>query len=105
MHSINWKTFEDEKKTYQFIIAFIEEHGLGQRLEKVLSWRVLKNKQDLVLFPDKHEEFLKFFPVSRKYIWSCPFCNKKIKVLMWMLTHGMRPIVVGIDKLRFTLGR
>lgn len=58
MHSINWKTFEDEKKTYQFIIAFIEEHGLGQRLEKVLSWRVLKNKQDLVLFPDKHEEFL-----------------------------------------------
>lgn len=105
MHSINWKTFEDEKKTYQFIIAFIEEHGLGQRLEKVLSWRVLKNKQDLVLFPDKHEEFLNLFPVSRKYIWSCPFCNKKIQVMMWMLTHGMRPIVVGIDKLRFTLGR
>ena len=105
MHGLNPKTFEDEKKTYQFIIAFIEEHGLGRILEKVLSWRVLKNKQDLVLFPNKHEEFLKFFPVSRKYIWSCPFCNIKIKVMMWMLTHGMRPIVVGIDKLRFALGR
>lgn len=105
MHGLNSKTFEDEKTTYQFIIAFIAEHDLGRRLEKVLSWRVLKNKQDLVLFPDKHEEYLKFFPVSRKYIWSCPFCNRKIKIMMWMLTHGMRPIVVGIDKLRFTLGR
>lgn len=105
MHGLNPKTFEDEKKTYQFIIAFIEEHGLGRILEKVLSWRVLKNKQELVLFPDKHGEFLNLFPVSRKYIWSCPFCNKKIKVMMWMLTHGMRPIVVGIDKLRFALGR
>lgn len=104
-HGVNPKIAEDEKKTYQFIISFMEEHGLGHRLEKVLSWRVLRNKQDLVLFPDKHEEFLKFFPVSRKYIWSCPFCNKKIKVMMWMLTHSMRPIVVGIDKLRFALGR
>ena len=105
MHSMNWKTLEDEKRANKFIIGFMEEKGLKDRLEKVLSWRVLKNKQDLVLFPDKHEEFLKFFPVSRKYIWSCPFCNKKIKLMMWMLTHGMRPIVVGIDKLRFTLGR
>lgn len=102
---VNSKIAEDEKKTYLFIIAFMEEHGLGHRLEKVLSWRVLRNKQDLVLFPDKHDEFLKFFPVSRQYIWSCPFCNKKIKVMMWMLTHSMRPIVVGIDKLRFALGR
>ena len=105
MHSMNWKTFEDEKRACQFIIRFMEEKGLKDRLEKVLSWRVLKNKQDLVLFPDKHEEFLNLFPVSRKYIWSCPFCNKKIKLMMWMLTHGMRPIVVGIDKLRFALGR
>ncbi len=104
-HGVNPKIAEDEKKTYQFIISFMEEHGLGHRLEKVLSWRVLRNKQDLVLFPDKHEEFQRFFPVSRKYIWSCPFCNKKIKLMMWMLTHGMRPIVVGLDKLRFALGR
>ena len=104
-HGVNPKIAEDEKKTYQFIISFMEEHGLGHRLEKVLSWRVLRNKQDLVLFPDKHEEFQRYFPVSRKYIWSCPFCNKKIKLMMWMLTHGMRPIVVGLDKLRFALGR
>ena len=104
-HGVNSKIAEDEKKTYQFIVEFMAEHGLEHRLEKVLSWRVLKNKQDLVLFPDKHEEFLKLFPVSRKYIWSCPFCNKKIKLMMWMLAHGMRPIVVGIDKLRFALGR
>lgn len=105
MHGLNSKTADNERKAYQFVITFMEKHGLEIRLEKVLSWRVLKCKQDLTLFPDKHEEFLKFFPVSRKYIWSCPFCNKKIKVMMWMLTHGMRPIVVGIDKLRFALGR
>ena len=104
-HGVNSKIAEDERKTYQFIVEFMAEHGLGHRLEEVLSWRVLKNKQDLVLFPDKHEEFLKLFPVSRKYIWSCPFCNKKIKLMMWMLTHGMRPIVVGLDNLRFALGR
>lgn len=105
MHGLNSKTADNERKACQFVITFMEKYGLERRLEKVLSWRVLKSKQDLVLFPDKHEEFLKFFPVSRKYIWSCPFCNKKIKVMMWMLTHGMRPIVVGIDKLRFALGR
>lgn len=104
-HGVNSKIAEDEKKTYQFIVEFMAEHGLEHRLEKVLSWRVLKNKQDMALFPEKHEEFLRLFPVSRKYIWSCPFCNKKIKVLMWMLSHGMRPIVVVIDKLRFALGR
>lgn len=105
MHSMNWKTLEDEKRANKFVIGFMEEKGLKNRLEKVLSWRVLKNKQDMVLFPEKHEEFLRLFPVSHKYIWSCPFCNKKIKVLMWMLSHGMRPIVVVIDKLRFALGR
>lgn len=37
-----------------------------------MSWRILKNKQDLVLNPHQHHEFMDIYPESHKYIMSCP---------------------------------
>lgn len=89
MHNFNPKYINDERWVYESTIQFFSKYGVLSALEEELSWRVLKNKQDLVLNKETHEEFLAIFPTSHKYILTCPdaFCNRKIKVMMWLLTH------------------
>ena len=72
-----------------------------------MSWRILKNKQDLVLNPHQHREFMSIYPKSHHYILSCPtsFCNTKIKIFMWMLAHYLRWPLLVILYLRKTLGK
>lgn len=70
-------------------------------LDKMFAWKILRAKQDLVLYPDKHSEFLTISPESHKYILSCPWLNNKIKWMMWLLDHRMGLIVRIANRLRF----
>lgn len=97
-HNLNYSSMLDEKDVYLDTIAFLKDLGVLAAYEKEMSWRVLKNKQDLVLDSRTHDVFLSIYPVSHKYIVSCPqsFCNSKIKMMMWLLTHSCRYILLFI---------
>lgn len=107
MHNMNNKTANDERKAYLDTIDFFASKGVLTNYQREMSWRILKNKQDLVLNSHQHNEFMNIYPQSHKYIMSCPvsFCNRKIKIFMWMLTHYLRWPLLGILYLRKIIGR
>ena len=105
VHTLNKKTEKDEQTAYLETIEFFKEQGLLEEYEQELSWRILKSKQELVLDSSRHKEFLEMFPTSHKYIWTCPYINKKLKIMMWMLCNNMRPLLNIIIKARTLLGR
>lgn len=107
MHSLNKKQMLCERLAYDEIIDFFKSEGKFNEYQRELSWRVLKNKQDLVLDVESHGEFMTIHPWSHKMILSCPesFCNRKIKIMMWMLTHRCRFVLLQILWLRKILNR
>lgn len=107
MHNMNDKTANDERKVYLDTIEFFADEGVLTNYQREMSWRILKNKQDLILNPRNHQKFMEIYPESHQYILSCPtsFCNTKIKIFMWMLTHHLRWPLLGILYLRKTLRR
>lgn len=96
------RTFTDELHAVLDTIKFFSERGDIDLYNKELSWRILKVKQDMVLHPDEYQDFLTIYPNSHAYILSCPkfFCNKKIKIMMWMLVHKMGWIISVINYIR-----
>ena len=105
MSNMNRKTEADEQWAYQDTIRFFKEQGVYEDYRKVMSWRVLKSAQELLLDPAGHKRFMELFNDGREFIFSCPFVNRKIKMLAWMLTHNLRPAVVVFDRMRSMIGR
>lgn len=93
---------EDMLCAYLETVDFFRNTGDIEHYEKELSWRILAAKQDMVLNPEEYDRFLAIYPDSHRYITSCPeyFCNRKIKFMMWMLTHGLGIVVTGINHMR-----
>ena len=102
---MNGKTEADEQWVYQDTIRFFKEQGVYEDYRKVMSWRVLKSAQELLLDPAGHKRFMELFNDGREFIFSCPFVNRKIKMLAWMLAHNLRPAVVVFDRMRSMIGR
>ena len=105
MSNMSRKTEADEQWAYQDTIRFFKEQGVYEDYRKVMSWRVLKSAQELLLNPAGHKRFMELFNDGREFIFSCPFVNRKIKMLAWMLTHNLRPAVVVFDRMRSMIGR
>ena len=105
MSNLNKKTEADEQCVYQDTIRFFKEQGAYEDFRKVMSWRVLKSAQELLLDPTGHKRFMELFNDGREFIFSCPFVNRKIKMLAWMMTHNLRPAVVVFDRMRSMTGR
>lgn len=89
LHNMNEKTMHDEQLMYIDVINYFKIKGVYEYYKKELCWRILKSKQEWVLNTGSYYKFLAFHPDSHKYIWSCPFINFKLKVMMWSLTHHM----------------
>lgn len=105
MSNMSRKTEADEQWVYQDTIRFFKEQGVYEDYRKVMSWRVLKSTQELLLDPAGHKRFIELFKDGRDFIFSCPFVNRKIKMLAWMLTHNLRPAVVVFDRMRSMIRR
>ena len=105
MSNMSRKTESDEQWVYQDIIRFFKEQGVYEDYRKVMSWRTLKSAQELLLDPSEHHRFMELFNDGKEFIFSCPFVNKKIKILAWLITHNLRPAVVLFDRMRSMIGR
>lgn len=95
LHTFSIKSINDELQCYSELIMFFTEQGCIDDYIKELSWKILKCKQELVINSLYHKLFMEASPVSHSYIWSCPFINIKMKIMMWMLSHRMRFVVLA----------
>ena len=105
MSNMSRKTESDEQWVYQDTIRFFKEQGVYEDYRKVMSWRTLKSAQELLLDPSEHHRFMELFNDGKEFIFFCPFVNKKIKILAWLITHNFRPAVVMFDRMRSIIGR
>lgn len=102
MHNLNEKTMHDEQIMYLDVIDYLKNQGVYEKYKKQLCWRILKSKQEWVLKTETYNRFLKFYPESNQYIWSCPFIyNLKLRIMMWCLVHHLSLISRFMLLLRF----
>ena len=105
VHTLNRKTEKEEQIVYLETIDFFEKEGVISDYEIELSWRILKSKQELVLDKARHKEFCEIYPISHKYIFGCPYINKKMKIMMWLLTNKMVGLLNCLLSVRRIFGR
>lgn len=99
------RQFNDELTCDLDIISFFSKEKVIEQYKDKLSWGILRDKQDLVLNSNKHNEFLSIYPESHMYIWSCPYINVKMKLMMWFLVHHLGFLVQIINQIRIVIGR
>lgn len=73
------KTFHDELAINLLIVDFFKQHNLYTKLEKELSWRVLKAKRGYLTSFRNRKTYMQLCPESNKYIDSNPLCSRKDK--------------------------
>lgn len=86
--SYNEKSFRDEQCVYLDVIDWLKSRNAYSDFSQELCWRILKILQLLVL-KSRYTEFLAVYPDARHYIWSCPYVNVKLKIMMWSLFHHL----------------
>lgn len=90
LHTLSPMNYDEECWVNLDIIRFFKEKGMYDECAKTLNWRLLRSIQEFVLDRKTYSKFLSTHPDCRKYIWSCPYINFKIKVMMWALSHHLR---------------
>lgn len=90
LHNFSPEHYEKERWVNIEVIRFFKENGSYDDYARALSWRLLKSVQEYVLDMRTYEKFLITHPDGHKFIWSCPYLNFKIKVMMWCLSHHLR---------------
>ena len=90
LHNFSSDHYEKERLVNLDIINFFIKEGVYNDYAKPLCWRLLKSFQEFVLDKRTYDRFLLTHPDSHKYIWSCPYINVKIKIMMWSLSHHLR---------------
>ncbi len=100
MHTLSPTTMLHEQAAYMEAIAFFKAQHVYGTYAQEMGWRILKSKQEWVLNINTHQEFLSLHPDSHRYIWSCPYINKKLKIMMWCLTHHLPWITYAMIYIR-----
>ncbi len=97
--------YKDEIHCDLEILEFFSREGVLDHFKEQMSWLILRDKQDLILDSARHDEFMTIYPEAHRHIWSCPFLNFKMKLMMWLVVNHMSFIVSGINVLRAVLKR
>ena len=79
--SYNEKYFYYEQCVYLDNIEWFKLKSAYSDYSQEMCWRLLKILQGFVL-RSRYAEFLSVYPEARFYIWSCPYLNVKLKIMM-----------------------
>lgn len=105
LHNRTKRQVNDELICDLDIISFFTKEKVIDAYKDKLSWGILRDKQCLIWDSKRHKEFLSIYPESHKYILNCPLICAKVKCMMWLLTHHLRCVAVGINWLRNMRGK
>lgn len=103
LHNMHFYDYENVVKVILNMIEYFKYKGVFNKYEQEFAWKILRAKQDLVLYPDMHNTFLGIYPASHKFILTCPTLREKMKCMMWLLTHHLGFITKMINHARFLL--
>lgn len=95
----------DAMWVYTNILYFLKRFNYFSLCDEAISWRYLNSIQIQVLDANLFDVYKATHPETHKYVWSCPYLNKKIKFMMWCLDNNLDFVVNMIIKLRTLLGR
>lgn len=90
LHNFSQDHYNKERLLNLDVIDFFKKAKAYEYYAEPLCWRLLKSVQEYVLDKKTYDKFLSVHPDKRKYIWSCPYINTKIKIIMWSLSHHLR---------------
>lgn len=86
------RRYESARMAYNDIIKFFTENGIYNHTRKVMAWRMISACIDLINSSDCFDEFITINKKYKDYILSCPYISRKLKFIMWCLTHNLKPI-------------
>lgn len=91
VHNFSKQHTEDEYWVYSDTISFFKRVGMFQQVQKSLHWRLVKSCQELLL----DEKTLGVWSertsgINGKEAITCPFVNRKIRVLSYMMVNKQR---------------
>lgn len=91
LHNFTSNHYDKERWVNKDVIEFFKNEDAYNDYAQPLNWRLLKSLQEFVLDKATYSNFLSsIYPDTHKYIFSCPYINVKIKIMMWALTHNLR---------------
>ncbi len=90
LHNFTSEHYEKEHWVNLDVINFFKKEGAYEDYAESLSWKLLKSEQEYVLDKSTYNKFLYTNPDSHRFIWTCPYINTKIKIMMWALSHNLR---------------
>lgn len=100
LHRMTVEKYDEIIQAYLSVAQFFKDNNIYDEFRDIVSWKILRAKQDYVLDVKTHEKFLSIYPECHGYIFSCPTINNKIKIMMWLLTHKMGWITRAIVRFR-----
>ena len=78
---------------YQDALNFFSDQGVLDDYRKPILWRVLQEKTWMVFYPEMYAHFNDSFPEAKKYILNNPLLGWKMKIIVWIISHGKGGIV------------
>lgn len=105
VHNLNDKSAADALFAISDTIRFFNDLNCYENLKRPLCWRVLQASQEMILRTDLFGTFRRLHPQKKQFIFSCPFLNRKQKIMAYCLTHRLQPLTYFLVKLRSILGR
>lgn len=105
IHNLDKKTEADEQWVYADTIEFFKAYGVYDKYKESMAWRSLKASQELALDIRTFGKFRDYNPDKKDYIFTCPFIGKKLKIIMWCLSHNMSWLAWSIIRVRTILRR
>lgn len=89
LHRITVRHYDEIIGANLSVAQFYNDKGVIDEFRDIVSWKILRAKQDYVLDIKTHDKFLSIYPECHKYILNCPTLNTKMKIMMWFLIHRM----------------
>lgn len=90
----------DSARVYEEILDILNEENFFDLCGKSVSWRFLDGMQHCVLNKQFFFKFKTLHPETHQHILSCPYLNKKIKMMMWCLDKNLDFVVDMFVRIR-----
>lgn len=84
-HKNDPKKILNERDVYLQSLFYVKDRNLLALYEEPLVWKLLKIEQALVYTPEYFNTFRKNYPLKIKYISTCSFISRKMKIMMWLI--------------------
>lgn len=72
------------------MINFFKAKGLYDVCAESLNWRYLRSVRNWVWDSEKFDKFRLEHTDSHNFIWTCPYINNKLKIMMWLLSRRLK---------------